>query len=291
MNANALRLDHVLIAVRELDQTPSIFGDKLGFKLTPEGRHPGRASHNRLIVFGSEYLELIGILDPTEPVFRPNMVKFLESREGLFIFALGTDDINSSVAALRKTGVAVEDPIPGARHAQDGTISYSWSQSAIDVAATPGSQTFFIQHHQSLSERYTEPNNPTEHPNGVLGIDHLTLAVHDADSAAARWQTMFNLPRGYISQITKPGKASCVRLKLHNCFLDFVSSSCQGHLADFLRQNGEAPLSLALRVRNLKATIDYLAARGIRPTKTGTRTATINAMNSNSVPITLLEID
>ncbi len=285
----ALRLDHILIAVRDLGRTPGIFGDRLGFKVTPEGVHPGRASHNRLIVFGPEYLELIAIRDPTEPVFRPNMVRFLESREGLFIFALGTDDIDSSVAALRSRGVTVKDPVPGARHAEDGTVSYSWSQAAIDVAATPGSQTFFIQHDHSVSERYTEPPEPTNHPNGVLGVDHLALAVHDADAAAARWQTMFDLPQRVVDRVAENGKAMRARLMLSNCSLDFVSPLGQGALADFLEHHGEAPYSLALRVRDLRATTVYLAAREIRARKAGDGVAVLDADDANGVPITLIE--
>ena len=82
---SVLNLDHVLIAVRDLNRTAQTFGDSLGFSVTPEGVHPGRGSHNRLVVFGPEYLELISVRDPSQRLFRPNIVPFLETREGLFI--------------------------------------------------------------------------------------------------------------------------------------------------------------------------------------------------------------
>ena len=58
-----LILDHVLIAVRDLDAAKDTF-ERLGFKVTPEGKHPGRGTSNRLVVFGGEYLELISVHDP-----------------------------------------------------------------------------------------------------------------------------------------------------------------------------------------------------------------------------------
>ena len=73
-----LYLDHVLIAVRDLSAAGRAF-EGLGFNVTPEGRHPGRGTHNRLVVFGPEYLELIAVHDPTEGLSRPHMVPFLES--------------------------------------------------------------------------------------------------------------------------------------------------------------------------------------------------------------------
>ncbi len=57
-------LDHVLIAVHDLSRAAAVFSQELGFTLTPEGVHPGRGTHNRLIVFGPEYLELIAVRDP-----------------------------------------------------------------------------------------------------------------------------------------------------------------------------------------------------------------------------------
>ena len=74
-----LYLDHMLIGVRDLSQTARDY-NKLGFKVTPEGRHPGRGTHNRLVVFGPEYLELISIHDASQGLFRPNLAPFLESR-------------------------------------------------------------------------------------------------------------------------------------------------------------------------------------------------------------------
>ena len=163
-----LILDHVLIAVRDLDAAKDTF-ERLGFKVTPEGKHPGRGTSNRLVVFGGEYLELISVHDPEGDLFRPNLPSFLDAREGLFIFSMGTSDVHERVRSVRSAGVLITDPVKGSRQAGDGMTAYSWTQAEVDPEEMPGSQTFFIQHDHTIEERYTEPPDPTNHPNGVLG--------------------------------------------------------------------------------------------------------------------------
>ncbi|SVB75150.1 uncharacterized protein METZ01_LOCUS228004, partial [marine metagenome] len=121
---SGLTIDHVLIAVRDLNQAAHVFNN-LGFTVTPEGQHPGRGSRNRLVVFEEDYLELISITDPTLPLFRPNMAVFLESREGIFIFSMGTSDIEDVFFQTKLRGLNINEPIYGARHSAEGDMEYS----------------------------------------------------------------------------------------------------------------------------------------------------------------------
>ena len=200
-----LIIDHVLIAVRDLDAAKDTF-ERLGFKVTPEGRHPGRGTSNRLVVFGEEYLELISVHDPEGDLFRPNLPSFLDAREGLFIFSMGTGDVYGRVRGVRSAGVLITNPVKGSRQAGDGTTAYSWTQAEIAPEEMPGSQTFFIQHDHTIEERYTEPPDSTNHPNGVLGISSLSLAVKDADAASRRWTEAFGLKR--VSEETEGSSLS-----------------------------------------------------------------------------------
>ena len=254
-----LYLDHILIAVRDLGAAASAYA-ALGFKVTPEGKHPGRGTHNRLVVFGPEYLELIAIDDPTGQLLRPAMGPFLQSREGLFTFAMGTDDIEATRADLIDRGVTVSEPTDSERLAPDGTVAYSWRYASIERDEPAGSDTFVIQHHQGVSERYAEPAEPTHHPNGVRGIHHLSLAVSDAEKAASAWQRDFGLPR--VSDGEADG-AMRVRLDLKSAYLDLVSPLSAGPLSEFLDRNGEAPYLLALGVGDLGATERIVSKRGV----------------------------
>ena len=289
---SGLYLDHVLIAVRDLDQAFHTFTDRLGLKVTPEGVHPGRGTHNRLVVFGPEYLELISIYDAGRGLFRPNMAEFLESREGLFIFAMGTRDVDGRAGDLRDRGIAVNNPVDGSRRAEDGSDAYSWRQAEIDARETPGSQTFLIQHNRSVEERYTEPPEPATHAIGATGIHHIALAVRDADVAAARWAAAFGLAT-LSSERVGGREYRRVRLDLANSFLDFVSPLGPGPLSDFLARHGEAPYYLALKVEDLSAAVAYLAERGV---PAGDETADsdgssvmLRARHAQGVPLRLVQ--
>ncbi|MCY4528243.1 MAG: VOC family protein [Chloroflexi bacterium] len=250
-----LIIDHVLIAVRDLDAAKDTF-ETLGFKVTPEGRHPGRGTSNRLVVFGGEYLELISVHDPDGDLFRPNLPSFLDSREGLFIFSMGTPDVHGRARSVREAGVLITDPVKGSRQAADGTTAYSWTQAEIDPEAMPGSQTFFIQHDHTIEERYTDPPDPTSHPNGVLGISSLSLAVKDADSASRHWTEVFGLERASKD-------AGCVRLRFDNSSLDFRQPDGNDGLADFIGTWGEGPYRIVFSCEDLDATEVLLRGNGV----------------------------
>ena len=257
--APRLYLDHVLIGVRDLASSADVFADRLGFTLTPEGVHPGRGTHNRLAVFAGEYLELIAVRDATEGVFRPSLNAFLESREGLYMFAIGTGDIDGAVSELRRRGVDVSDPVAGARSASGGAPGYTWRAAAVGADATPGSETFLIQHDVAIGDRYTVPADPTSHANGAVGVHRLVLAVHDADRAGAAWAR--------LGLEKTAGAAGRVRMALANTCLDLVTPTGPGALADFLREHGEAPYELVLEVDNADATVDLPRTSGITLTE------------------------
>ena len=254
--APRLYLDHVLIGVRDLESSACAFEGRLRFTLTPEGVHPGRGTHNRLAVFVSEYLELIAVRDPAEGVFRPSLNTFLESREGLYMFAVGTDDLDGTVSELRRRGVDVSDPTPGARSGGDGVPGYTWRAATIPTDATPGSETFLLQHDVAIGDRYTVPADPTRHANGAMRVHRLVLAVHDAVSAGAAWSRLG------LERAARPPDGG-VRMALANSYLDLVAPTGPGALADFLREHGESPYELVLEVADVAATLELLRTSGV----------------------------
>lgn len=248
-----LYLDHVLIAVPNLAAAANAYA-RLGFKVTPEGRHPGRGTHNRLMVFGPEYLELIAVRDPSATPFRPSMARFLETRDGLYMFALGTGDLSGTLAEVRSRGLAVGEPVPGRRGAGGGQ-GYTW-RSADLGRALPGSECFLIQHDQSVAERYREPPDPAAHANSVCGVAHLVLAVRDAHAAAAAWS---RLPG---ASLAAPNDRNRRRVQLANAHLDLVSPDGPGELADFLAEHGEGPFELGLKTPDLAASLAAFGSAG-----------------------------
>lgn len=67
--------DHIIIGVADLDAACEAYR-RLGFTLSPQGRHIGWGTANYCIMFESYYLELLGILDASQ--FTNNLDKRLE---------------------------------------------------------------------------------------------------------------------------------------------------------------------------------------------------------------------
>src|SRR5689334_25154522 len=91
------RLDHVVIGVRDLDDAMRQYA-QLGFEVRPGGRHTGLGTHNALIRFGLDYLELLAIDDEVEATRSGGpgqfMADYLRDRPGALLgFALASDDL------------------------------------------------------------------------------------------------------------------------------------------------------------------------------------------------------
>ncbi|MEX2238607.1 MAG: VOC family protein [Dehalococcoidia bacterium] len=100
------RFDHAVVAVRDLAEASARFRG-LGFDVEPGGEHPGLGTHNALIRFGLDYIELIAVNDVEAARSRGLgtgvLVDLLErGEEGLVGFALATDGIEAEAERVRR---------------------------------------------------------------------------------------------------------------------------------------------------------------------------------------------
>lgn len=166
-----LPLDHVVIAVADLDQAMLDY-TSLGFTVLRGGEHPGRGSHNALVVLADgAYLELIAFTRPV-PEFRWWQV-LDRGGEGLVDFALLPDDIDKVVAAARARGLAIEAPEDGARARPDG-VRLAWKTARAATSDVP----FLCGDVTPRPLRVPEGDMRT-HPNGVIGVGEIVVAVRD----------------------------------------------------------------------------------------------------------------
>jgi methylmalonyl-CoA/ethylmalonyl-CoA epimerase len=104
-------VEHVGIAVKNLDEAVRIYRDILGFKL--EGIQVLAERKLRIALFstgGATQIELLEPLDKDGAI-----AKFLETRgEGIHHFAVQTDNIETALADFKKSGVELIDEKPRA---------------------------------------------------------------------------------------------------------------------------------------------------------------------------------
>ncbi|HXH12037.1 MAG TPA: VOC family protein [Alphaproteobacteria bacterium] len=104
-------IDHVVIAVHDLNEGIAQYEKTLGMKPSRLSDHPKEGFKSAFYDLpGGGFLELIQPTDATGPV-----AKGLAARgEGVYLVALAVHDIAAEVAAMRERGVRlIGDPGPG----------------------------------------------------------------------------------------------------------------------------------------------------------------------------------
>ncbi len=183
-----LGIDHIVIAVSELDQAARDYRD-LGFTVLPGGVHANKATHNALICLGDgTYMELLA---RTGAVPAPDMLDFsplLDKGEGLAGFALGSDNLEADAARLKANAFSHIEIAPGERRRLDGTI-IRWKLMHIDGSFTP----FFIQDLTPRNLRVPDDSNVTTHANRVVGLRGVKMLVRSIDAAVEHYTRLLGL--------------------------------------------------------------------------------------------------
>lgn len=140
MGRGMLRIDHIVLAVRDLDAAGTRILNDVGLGSLPGGRHPGWGTENRVVPLGDEYLELLAVADPVEAESsHVGMWVSNASRSGdhLVAWCVSTDEIEGVAERL---GLAVTQ---GSRSLPDGR-SLTWRSAAFDLVAEHPDLPFFI---------------------------------------------------------------------------------------------------------------------------------------------------
>ncbi len=136
-----LRVDHVIYAVSDLDAAAARFSEEFGLGSVEGGRHPGWGTANRIVPLGSDYVELIAVVDRAEAaasVFGRPVMELVAGGDRLMGWAVATDDLQSIVGRL---GLEVDR---GSRTRPDGSI-LRWRLAGVAHAMATGASPFFIE--------------------------------------------------------------------------------------------------------------------------------------------------
>ena len=176
-------LDHLIVAVRDLDAATGTYAKLLGRAASWRGAHPGWGTANALFRLDDTYLEL-GAPSGEGPFGAQLRGHLAGSGEGLLGFALRTDDAAACSARLRAAGLAATDPIDGEGHdAATGAVR-RWRNVMLPREASRGIFVLGIEHR---SPPDALPLVASAHPEAsVSGIDHVVVRS-EAPEAAIRF--------------------------------------------------------------------------------------------------------
>jgi Glyoxalase-like domain len=175
-----LELDHVLIAVDDLDAAAEQLEAHHGLASVAGGRHPGWGTANRIVPLGETYLELVAIVDDAEAARSAFGSWVASSGTGPFGWAVRTDDLDAVAARL---GLTVSG---GSRLTPDGQL-LRW-RAAVDERPAAGLPFFLRWADDSLFPGRTA----VTHPAGEVALQRLEL-LGDA-GRIARWLGPHDLP-------------------------------------------------------------------------------------------------
>jgi catechol 2,3-dioxygenase-like lactoylglutathione lyase family enzyme len=174
-------VDHVLIGVRDLERARAGF-ERLGFATTPRGRHAGRGTANHCLMFPDDYVELIGVIEPTQHT--GGLDGFLAEREGLLGFALRSEDPAATRAAWQEAGLRPSEVQDFGRVMAfgEGEVELRFKDVLLDADTTAGLRVFACA---ALTPEAMRRPEWLAHPNGAIGIGSLTVAAADPEALAA----------------------------------------------------------------------------------------------------------
>lgn len=257
------RFDHAVIAARDLELAQRVFSEPLGFEVYPGGRHTGLGTENRLIRFGLDYLELLGIYDREEVraagISREALAEFLADHEGGMLgFALATDDIDALAAQLERTGLGALGPYDMQRQRPDGVV-LRWRLLVPGGTAWRRPWPFFIQWEMADTERLSF-ERPGQHLLGAQRVRGVSVVVRDGDAARHLFSTQIGLPVDFEDE-TDDGP--CVTYRVGDFSVDVLCPHANSKAGRFLASAGEGLYQVILQVDSLNHAQNYLAERGI----------------------------
>ena len=189
---NVIGIDHAVVMVKDLDQAAANY-KRLGFTVSPRGTHSAHmGSGNYTIMFDPDYMELLGVLTPTE--HNAPARAFLErSGEGIERVAFTAVDSAEGAEEIRARGYPPVGPTDFERPVTmpDGTISsakfrtFQWP-----TAEAPGGVRIFACQHKTRETVWIP--ELMQHANGAKRLKQVVIVSPEPARDAAHLSKMID---------------------------------------------------------------------------------------------------
>jgi catechol 2,3-dioxygenase-like lactoylglutathione lyase family enzyme len=259
-------LDHVVVVVRDLAEAARRW-EGLGFTVSPRGTHSAHmGTGNHTLMLGEDYLELLGVLAPTERNAPTRAL--LEKREGIERAAFTTSDAAAGVAELQARGIAASGPIGFSRPVDlpDGSKTEARFDTFLwPLDERPGGMRIFACQHYTREAVWLP--HLQRHANTAERIVRVELLAADPRAAAADMSRLIGQPVEAEDDLSwrvpsGGGRGDFVFLSRAQLEARHPGVSLAGLPAD-------GAVALVLKVRDVKAAARATAAAGSIETARG----------------------
>ncbi len=172
-------LDHVVVMVDGIDAAEAAYR-KLGFQVQPRGFHKKLGTANHLMIFDTDYFEILGIVEDTE--FNAERREWLKDGGGLANVALATEGADVAFEAFKAAGLNPDAPLFFDRAVEVAGKTELAKFRTVRIPKTNMPVVgFFVCEH--LTPEFVYLPEWAAHPNGARGILGVTVIAEQP----AKW--------------------------------------------------------------------------------------------------------
>ena len=272
-------LDHLIIAVKDLDEAEKNYSKIFGMPPVWRGEHKELGTINSIFNFENTYFELLASNgDGLGAALVDNAID--QDGEGLTGIVLGTNNLKEAHASIGSAGYVVGDISDGEGSNLGSQAIRRWQNLFLPPELTRGLFSFIIQH--------TEGELPiSKHQaSSINKLDHVVINTNDADGFINVYQDVFKI-RLALDKFIEHWKKRMLFFRLNKTTIEVIENKDEEPANDKL-------WGLAWEVKNIDDAYQRLVKEGVNITpvqkgiKENTLVATIKS-HTHNVPTLLIE--
>jgi len=273
-------IDHILVAVKDLEKAVRDYSLVFGFGPTWQGNHPSLGTKNALFPLENMYLELIAI-DDEGPLAETVNEHLKKNGESIFGLALETDNIElakNELSASFNTDLEISDGKGVNNISKDERY---WRNIFIPNKFSRGIFTLLIQHTKGIL-----PEHDISDESNISRMDHVVINSNDPDGLVDLYGDKYGI-RLALDQFVEKWGGRMLFFRTDHTTIEAIGIKKDGPAEDFL-------WGLAWTTKDIKKTHKRLVDAGVNVTdikdgrKPKTLVATIKS-HCADVPTLLIE--
>lgn len=273
-------LDHIILAVDDLQDAEKNYKNILGIEPSWRGLHKELGTANVIFNFKNTYLELLSAEGEGVGADLVNE-SIKKNGEGLAGIVLNTKDISKASKRLKDLGFLVGDVLTGEGKNKDNNDIRNWKYLFLPQELTRNLFLFLIEHTKGILPQ------DEKFPSGSINkLDHVVINTNDADGFINIYQDIFNI-RLALDRIIEHWKSRMLFFRVNKTTIEVIEKKDDKDPNDSL-------WGLAWEVESIKDAHERLVSKGVEVTeikkglKENTLVATIKS-HTHNVPTLLIE--
>lgn len=274
-------IDHILIAVQNLEESSLQYEKVLGLKPTWRGKHPNLGTENILFPLENLYLELIA---GTSQGFLADQVNdhIKENGESIFGIALEVENIEGVLQSKEYSNFQNIEITSGEGINLDSGAKRKWKNIMLPQESTRGVFTLLIEHTSGVLPKYESFDNDQ-----IECLDHIVINSNDPDGLIELYRDTYGI-RLALDQYVEKWGGRMLFFRTNQTTIEAIG----------IKNDADKPIDkawgLAWTTKDIKKTHARLVSEGVEISevkdgrKPNTLVATIKSHTCN-IPTLLIE--